>query len=847
MDYITIKGARQHNLKNIDITIPRDKIVVITGPSGSGKSSLAIDTIYAEGNRRFVESLSPYARQFIEQMEKPDFDSIEGLSPCIAINQNTVTRHLRSTVGTITEIYNYIRVLYAKLGKPYCYECGNEISSQEFTTIIDTVMTLPTGTKIQILTPLIREKKGEYKKELQRMRNEGFIRARIDGEIVSLMDEINLKKQKRHNIDIVIDRLIIKPTIKSNLQRAINLALRFSDSLIVQIIDEGRDILFSKTLACNRCGISYPDIEPGLFSFNSSKGACPKCRGIGFEIDPIISSSNEEEQFDGPLSNKCRLCNGTRLRKEALGIKIGDLNIADFSALSIIHAKDFLMNLKMTDTEKIISRRIIKEVIERLNFIESVGLGYLTLDRSSLTISGGESQRIRLASQIGASLTGAVYILDEPSIGLHPRDFNRLLQSLQTIRDNDNTVIIVEHDEETIKNADYIIDMGPGAGENGGSVIACGTTQEIINNPNSITGAYLRYEKIIPIPQSRRTPTGFINIYGAKAFNLKSINVSIPKGVFCCITGLSGSGKSSLVFDCLYLPLRQYLNSKGDDNLKFDNIDYIDGIQNIDKVLCVDQKPLGRTPRSNPATYTGIFNHIRELFASTKESKIRGFQSSYFSFNISGGRCEKCHGDGYIKVVMPLLPNAYVTCDVCKGTRYNKETLEIRYKGKNISEVLQMTVSEALELFSAIPHLREKLDLLNEIGLGYIRLGQPANTLSGGEAQRLRLSKELSKKSTGMTLYILDEPTTGLHFYDITAFLKTIQRLVDSGNTVIVIEHDMNVIKCADYIIDLGPEGGDNGGFVMAKGTPEEVVESAISYTAKFLRKSIYAYYENQN
>ena len=839
MEQIVIKGARQHNLKNVDVAIPRNKITVITGPSGSGKSSLAIDTIYAEGNRRYVESLSPYARQFIEQMEKPDFDSIEGLSPCIAINQNTVTRHLRSTVGTITEIYNYMRVLYAKIGKPFCYECGNEISSQDFDTIINTLLKLPIGTKIQILSPLVREKKGEYKKELQRMKNEGFIRARIDGKMVSLLEEINLKKQKRHNIDIVIDRLIIKDAIKNHLQRSINLALKYSDSIIFQIVDENRDVLFSKSLACNKCGISYPEIDPSLFSFNTPKGACPKCNGLGFETSVVLNSLDEEEEFEGDMSQKCKLCDGTRLKKEALGIKIGSLNIAEFSALSVVKAKEFIRNLNLSDIERIISRRILKEVSERLDFIERVGLGYLTIDRSSLSISGGEAQRIRLASQIGSSLTGAVYILDEPSIGLHPRDFDRLIKSLHVIRDNDNTVIIVEHDEETIRGADFVVDMGPGAGENGGRIIVTGKVEEIINNPNSLTGKYLRGEKNIPLPSQRRKSSSFINIYGARAFNLKSINISIPLGVFCCITGLSGSGKSSLVYDCLYLPIIKFLTSEDKSNIKFQNIDLIDGLDQIDKVLLVDQKPLGKTPRSNPATYTGIFNHIRELFSASNDAKMRGFTPSHFSFNLTGGRCETCHGDGLIKVVMPLLPNAYVTCDDCKGRRYNKEILEIKYKGKNISEVLQMTVSEAFELFQPIPRLRGKLELLRDIGLAYLQLGQPANTLSGGEAQRLRLSKELSKKSTGNTLYILDEPTTGLHFADIDAFITTIQRLVNAGNTVIVIEHDMNVVKCADYIIDLGPEGGDNGGFVMATGTPEDVAESQNSYTAKFLKKAL--------
>ncbi len=832
-DSISIKGARQHNLKNISLTIPRDKITVITGPSGSGKSSLAIDTIYAEGNRRYVESLSPYARQFIEQVQKPDFDAIEGLSPAISIDQNTVTRHLRSTVGTVTEIYNYMRVLYTKIGTPYCYNCGQPISSQDIEHILNSVLTLPQGTKIQILSPLIRGRKGEYKKELEQMRREGFVRARIDGNMVSLTNDIKLRKQKRHNIEIVIDRLIIKHSIMRQLKQAIDLALRYSDSVIINIIDEQRDLLFSQSLACQDCGISYPEIEPSLFSFNSPKGACSECNGIGYALDEQAIGNHKDcnGDFDEP-SVLCPLCKGSRLRKEALGVKIEGLSIADFAALSVDKAYDFITGLRLKDNQLAIARRVLKEVRERLYFIQKVGLGYLTIDRSSITLSGGEAQRIRLASQIGSSLTGALYVLDEPSIGLHPRDFGKLMESLRDIRDNDNTVLIVEHDEDTIREADYIVDMGPGAGEKGGWVTASGSLEEIINNPASLTGSYLRGENAIALPLQRRKPKGFIEIYGANAYNLKSIDVSIPLGVFCCITGLSGSGKSTLIFESLYKPVRKMLSGEGFTN-------QIKGLEQIDKALVIEQKPLGRTPRSNPATYTGIFNLIRVLLAGTPEARLRGFEASRFSFNVSGGRCEACQGDGMKKIVMHLLPDAYVTCDVCKGSRYNKETLEIRYKGKNIAEILNMTISEAMEFFHAIPLLKSKLSLLYDIGLGYLRLGQPANTLSGGEAQRLRLSRELSKRDTGKTLYILDEPTVGLHFSDIAVFLNVIQRLVDRGNTVIVIEHDMNVVKCADYVIDLGPEGGERGGMIMAKGTPEEVAQSPNSYTAIYLARAL--------
>lgn len=829
---ILIKGAREHNLKNIDIEIPRDKITVITGPSGSGKSSLAIDTIYAEGNRRYIESLSPYARQFLEQLQKPDFDYIEGLSPSIAIDQNTVVRNIRSTVGTITEIYNHMRVLFAKIGKPYCYKCGEKIVSQEKADIIESILKLPDDTKIQVMIPIAIERKGEYKKELQKMRKEGFIRARINGEVVPITDDINLKRHKRHNIEIIIDRLKINHMIQRNIEQAIELAFKYSDSIVINVVDENRDILFSKSLACQRCGISYPEIEPGLFSFNSLKGACKGCKGAGVEIGNFEDIEDESIIVHSDY-HVCPICKGSRLRNEALGVKIGGLNISEFSNLSIDNAYKFVASLKLNPMESLISRRILKDVRERLQFIVEVGLGYLTLSRSSITLSGGEAQRIRLASQMGSSLTGALYILDEPSIGLHPKDCAKLIDSIKKIRDNGNTLIVVEHDEETIKNADYIIDMGPGAGENGGWVTSYGSLTDIINSPNSLTGAYLRGDQTIDIPLRRREPSNFIKIYGARAFNLKSIDVDIPLGVLCCVTGLSGSGKSSLVFEVLYKALKNYIrNGKVD----ISNIESIKGYEQIENILVVDQKPLGRHSRSNPATFTGVFSMIRDLYAGLPESRMKGFDASRFSFNVNGGRCEVCKGDGSKKIIMSLLPNAYVLCDSCKGKRYNRETLEVLYKGKSISDVLNMTITESRLFFKAIPRLHSKLSLLCEIGLGYLRLGQQCSTLSGGEAQRLVISKELSKKSKGKTLYILDEPTVGLHLSDISVFLNMIHGLVDNGNSVIVIEHDLNIIKSADYVIDLGPEGGDNGGFVMATGTPEEIVQNPYSYTAKYLK-----------
>ncbi len=829
LNAIKIKGAREHNLKNINLSIPRDAITVITGPSGSGKSSLAIDTIYAEGQRRYVESLSAYARQFLEQLRKPDIDSIEGLSPTIAIDQKTIIKSPRSTVGTITETYNYLRVLYTRIGKPYCYKCGSRISKQETEEIIKGVLSLPQGNRLQILAPIVRDRKGEYRKELQQMRREGFIRARIDGKMVDITQDISLQKQKRHTIEIVIDRLIIKPGIERQIKDAIETSLRYADIVVINLIDENRDILFSRTMACPKCGISYPDINPMFFSFNSKQGACPRCNGLGFE-------NLEEDSTEFEDHKVCQLCNGLRLKKEALSIKIEGINIAEFSKMSIKDALSFINNLKLNEREMIIASRILKEVRDRLNFLNKVGLDYLTLDRSSLTLAGGESQRIRLATQLGSSLTGVLYVLDEPTIGMHPRDTKKLLENLSLMRDAGNTIIIVEHDEETIRWADYIIDMGPGAGVNGGYIVASGKPEDIIKNDNSLTGRYLSGKLSIEPPVSRRKPEDFIRIIGAREYNLKGINVNIPLGVLTCVTGVSGSGKSTLILEILYKALLKKLHGSKVIPGKYDEI-VIDN--KIDRVICVDQSPLGKTPRSNPATYIGVFSFIRELFSKVPDSKIRGYTPSRFSFNLSGGRCESCHGDGIIKVEMHFLPPVFIPCEVCKGKRYNRETLEIKYKGKNIAEVLEMTISEALQFFSAVSHIKQKLQLLEDVGLGYLQLGQPASTLSGGEAQRVRLSKELSKRETGKTLYILDEPTTGLHYVDIHKLLKVLNRLIDLGNTVIVIEHNLDVIKSADYIIDLGPEGGERGGMIVAEGTPEEVCMNPDSYTGKFLRNKL--------
>lgn len=830
--HILIKGAREHNLKNIDLSIPRDTITVVTGPSGSGKSSLAIDTIFAEGQRRYVESLSAYSRQFLEQMQRPDIDSIEGLSPSIAIDQRTVSRSPRSTLGTITEIYDYLRVLYTRLGKPFCYSCGSEISSQESENVLNAILALPENTRIQVLAPIVRDRKGNYRKELQEMRSEGFVRARIDNLMVDLTHDIILEKKKRHTIEIVIDRLILKDGIARQAAEAIETSFKYADTLVVNIVDKKKDIIFSKTAACLRCGISYPDINPRFFSFNSSGGACPACNGLGFE-------GMEEESAGMDQEKPCRVCNGLRLRKEALSVFFHGKNIGEFSGMSVTDAISFLDAISLTDRERLIAVRILKEVRDRLSFLMQVGLGYLTLDRPSLTLSGGESQRVRLATQLGSSLTGVLYVLDEPSIGLHPKDCAKLLDSLSEIRDEGNTIIVVEHDEETIRWADHVIDMGPGAGTKGGWIVSQGTPREIQHDLHSLTGQYLNGALSIPVP-ARRRPDNFVVIHGAAEHNLKHIDVRIPLKVFTCVTGVSGSGKSTLIFDLLLETGRKTLDRvRGAGPPSPNHCTDIKGLELIDRIISVDQAPIGRTPRSNPATYTGFFSFIRELFSQHQDSKIRGYTQSRFSFNLSGGRCETCHGNGLIKVEMHFLPDVYILCDSCKGKRYNHETLEIRFKGKNISEVLDMTITEAAGFFGNIPRIQSKLAVLEEIGLGYLQLGQSALTLSGGESQRIRLSRELGKKSTGNTLYILDEPTTGLHFSDIQRLLDILNMLVDQGNTVIVIEHNLDIIKSADYLIDLGPGGGEDGGFLVAEGTPEEVAGNPASYTGIFLKPKL--------
>jgi excinuclease ABC subunit A len=790
---------------------------------------MAIDTIYAEGQRRYVESLSAYARQFLEQLQKPDVDYIEGLSPSIAINQKTVARNPRSTVGTITEIYDYLRVMYTRIGKPFCYNCGSPIMTQDSKSIIETVMKLPRGSRLQILSPIVRDRKGEYKKEMQQMRSEGFVRARIDGSMVDLTENISLARHKRHTIEIVIDRIIIKHNAGRQLKTAVETALSHTDTVVINLIDKGKDILISKTMACTGCGISYPEITPRFFSFNSTMGACPACKGLGF-------GNIEEDTRETEGLRPCSKCGGMRLRKEALSITLGGKNIGEFSALSVSSALDFVKCLKLSKREKTIADRIISEVKERLAFIENVGLGYLALERPSLSLSGGEAQRIRLATQMGSSLTGVLYVLDEPSMGLHHRDCTRLLKSLSSIRDNGNTVIIVEHDEDTIRWADNIIDMGPGAGRKGGWVVATGTPSDIMQNEASITGRYLKGTESILTPTKRRPATDFIDVINANQFNLRNINVRFPLGLLCCVTGVSGSGKSTLVMEVMYKLLRK--------KNKLNNIENtmpmtIKGADKIDRAVCVEQSPLGRTPRSNPATYTGVFTFIRDLFYRVPESRVRGYKSSRFSFNLTGGRCEKCRGEGMQKVEMHFLPDVLVPCDSCDGKRYNRETLDIMYKEKNISDVLSMTVSEALEFFRPIPAIRQKLEIMDDVGLGYLQLGQPAPTLSGGEAQRIRLSKELGKKQSGNTLYILDEPTTGLHFIDVERLINVLNSLVDMGNTVIIIEHNPEIMKSADHIIDLGPGGGEEGGELVATGTPEEISTCERSHTGRFLKDKL--------
>ncbi|MBF0338845.1 MAG: excinuclease ABC subunit UvrA [Nitrospirae bacterium] len=826
-DNIVIKGAREHNLRDIDLSIPRGKLVVVTGPSGSGKSSLAIDTIYAEGQRRYVESLSVYARQFLGEMQKPDVDSIEGLSPAIAIEQKTISKSPRSTVGTLTELYDYLRVLYTRIGKPYCHQCAIPLISQDTESLLTVIRTLATGTKLQILSPIAQQRKGTFKKELLAIRGDGYVRARIDGEMVDLTEDINLNKNKRHTIEIVIDRLVIKSGVERKLKEAVNAAMRFSSVVIINLIEEDRDILLSKTMICPKCGNSVPDLTPMYFSFNSNLGACPRCKGIGFE------NLGEDDSDTPGILTPCQGCHGLRLNKEALSIRINDLNIGELSLLSIADAHEFLRTLPLSERDAFIASRILRELTDRLSFLERVGLDYLALNRLVATLSGGEAQRMRLATQLGSNLSGVLYVLDEPSIGLHPSDCSKLLDSLREIKDAGNTVIVIEHDEETIRFSDVIIDMGPEAGVRGGLVVAMGTPEEIAADAKSPTGRFLSGASAIGVPERRRTAKGHIVIAGASENNLKDITVSLPLGVFVCVTGVSGSGKSTLVIDTLYPALMNSLYGSG---LAVGRHEAISGIDAINKCISVDQSPIGKTPRSNPSTYAGMFTYIRELFANTMQARSRGYTTSRFSFNITGGRCEDCKGAGIKKYEMHFLPDAYVQCEVCGGSRFNRETLEVVYKGKTIAEVLAMSVSEAREFFLPITPLRQTLSLLEEVGLGYIHLGQAAGTLSGGEAQRLKLTRELAKRSSGNTIYLLDEPTTGLHFVDIDRLLQIIHRLVDMGNTVIVIEHNLDIIKSADYIIDLGPAGGNEGGYVIAVGTPEEIVANSTSLTGRFLR-----------
>lgn len=931
---IVIKGAKEHNLKNISLELPRDKLIVMTGLSGSGKSSLAFDTIYADGQRRYIESLSSYARMFLGQMEKPDVESIEGLSPAISIDQKTTSKNPRSTVGTVTEIYDYLRLLYARIGIPHCPVCGKEIKQQTVDQIADRIMELEAGTKIQVMAPVVRGRKGEYSKEIDNLRKQGFIHVRIDGIMYDLSEQVKLEKNKKHNIEAVIDRLVIKETVRSRLTESIETSGRLSGGVVFVDVIGGEELHFSQNYACPEHGVSIEDLNPRMFSFNNPYGACSHCSGLGFNmsidedliipnrdlsvsenaikasgwtygegsmakmyfdalakhykfsvtvpvkdlprsaINVLLYGTNGEKipvsrpwdgdkaymtDFEGIVNNlerryretnsqyikdeisdymsqtECPECHGQRLKKEALSVTVGGKNINDVSNFSITGALEFIRDLKLSKREGMIAEQILKEIKSRLGFLQSVGLDYLKLSRASGTLSGGESQRIRLATQIGSSLMGVLYILDEPSIGLHQRDNDRLIATLKNLRDLGNTVIVVEHDEDTMRAADYIVDIGPEAGIHGGEVVAAGAVEDIIESGRSITGKYLSGEFTIPVPKERRKSDGrLLTVYGASENNLKNIDINIPLGLFTCVTGVSGSGKSSFVNEILYKHLVGKLNRAKVRAGKFEKMT---GTEHLDKVINIDQSPIGRTPRSNPATYTGLFNDIRDLYASTADAKAKGYSSGRFSFNVKGGRCEACEGDGIIKIEMHFLPDIYVPCEVCGGMRYNRETLEVKYKGKSIYDVLEMTVEEGLEFFSSIPKLQRKLQTLFDVGLGYVKIGQPATTLSGGEAQRVKLATELSKRATGKTIYILDEPTTGLHTHDVAKLIEILQKLTDGGNTVVVIEHNLDVIKTADHIIDLGPEGGDKGGYVIAEGTPEEIAKNKRSYTGKYLKK----------
>ena len=829
---IVIKGAREHNLKNIDVTIPRDRLVVITGLSGSGKSSLAFDTIYAEGQRRYVESLSAYARQFLEQMGKPDVDSIEGLSPAISIEQKSTSHNPRSTVGTVTEIYDYLRLLFARVGRPSCFQCGEEITAQTVQQMVDAIGSLPENSKFQLLAPIVRGRKGEYRKELLDMRRAGYVRARIDGKNIDLGDDISLDKQKKHTIEIVVDRLVMKSgdALMRRLADSVETSLKLSGGLVGVLTDNGHVSLYSEKLACIRCGVSYPEITPRVFSFNSPHGACPACDGIGYAMTP---GAPDDEDFT--LLEPCEVCKGARLRPESLSVKVATQSIAQVTHLSVRAAADFFNSLTFTERELVIAHRILKEIRERLGFLVNVGLDYLTLDRAAATLSGGEGQRIRLATQIGSGLVGVLYILDEPSIGLHQRDNRRLLHTLLRLRDLGNTVVVVEHDAETMMAADHLLDMGPGAGTHGGQVIAQGTPMDVMGNLDSLTGQYLRGTQMVSLPRRQRKPKGLLSIVGAAKHNLKGMTAKIPLGLLTCVTGVSGSGKSTLVLEVLFHSLSQLLYHR---KPKIDGCKELLGADALDKVIDIDQSPIGRTPRSNPATYTGLFSFIRDLYSNLPESRVRGYKPGRYSFNVKGGRCEACQGDGLIKIEMHFLPDVYVTCEVCKGQRYNRETMEIHHKGKSIADVLNMTVDDAVEFFEHIPFIKRKLDTLHDVGLHYVKLGQSATTLSGGEAQRVKLSRELSKRPTGRTMYILDEPTTGLHFADVQRLLDVLDRLVEAGNTVLVIEHNLDVIKNADWIIDLGPEGGDRGGEIVAEGPPKEIARSKRSYTGQVLKEA---------